>query len=152
MRTWTARGSVLAAAVLSLLLARCSSDPPSHQQTPDSNTPCTGNPGACPAGETCWYSDGLATTFVCKHSTADAGANSACEALVGVPTCSTGLVCLRKPNASQPTCVAYCDADAGTGCAAGETCQALPLASGATLPLCTGGGGGGGTATDAGAD
>ena len=88
----------------------------------------------CPAGQTCWSTDG--TTFACMASGGGALGDPCDVSLAGIakPSCGDGMLCLGLGEPAVGRCAAWCDA--ADGCPSGETCAAGKTTLGASLHVC----------------
>lgn len=111
-----------AMACILLSLAGCGTD--TNNNTPAPQTvPCDQDPWECPAGQTCWTTDGQSAQ--CLPS-GKGQVGDACEPLQGTAGCSDALVCLRQPGWSAGECTPYCDA--AHPCPNGEPCTPVSVA------------------------
>lgn len=87
----------------------CASEPEPELEDPGPG--CTGDPGACAAGTTCWPVD-TSGKFDCLPAPMEQVAGSACAIDLGVADCAPGLFCYPTAPASgvcSPFCTSWDD-------------------------------------------
>jgi hypothetical protein len=100
--------------VLSLSIVLCGALACSREPEPELEDPgpgCTADPGACPAGTTCWPVD-VSGKFDCLSAPAAQSAGSPCAIDLGIADCASGLFCYPTAPASgvcSPFCTSWDD-------------------------------------------
>ncbi len=92
---------------------------------------CQEMPLGCAAGTTCWPVD-MTGNQQCLPSKSYVALGDDCAVLVGLTTCSDGLICapmIGRNKVQQTRCTSYCDP--GHACPAQATCTPVSLFAGA---------------------